>query len=210
VAEGVPAHDIESALAHLAAPSLTALDRAAAAPRARLDLAAAGGAAAARAQVRPLFTRQQFVDLIGTAALANACCRLAVAVDLAESGADDTRDHRARGARRRALAAAVWLAAERRRLRGRVDAASSELQRMQAAFGRFAPGAVVDRIAARGRPSDAERRDVTVLFADLFSYRARRDADAGGAGGAAERPLRPHEPRRRAASRPVSKFIGDG
>jgi len=71
-----------------------------------------------------------------------------------------------------ALAAAVWLAAERRRLRGRVDAASNELQRMQAAFGRFAPGAVVDRIVARGKPSDAERRDVTVLFADLFGFTA--------------------------------------
>ncbi len=41
---------------------------------------------------------------------------------------------------------------------------------MQAAFGQFAPGAVVDRIVARGAPSDAERREVTVLFADLFGF----------------------------------------
>ena len=86
VAEGLPAHDIESALAHLAAPSLTALDRAAAA-LARDSIWPQPAALQRHARtVRPLFTRQQFVDLIGTAALANACCRLAVAVDLAESG----------------------------------------------------------------------------------------------------------------------------
>lgn len=66
----------------------------------------------------------------------------------------------------------AWLGAERRRLRRRLDAAAGELQRMQAAFGQFAPGAVVDRIVARGGPSDAERREVTVLFADLFGFTA--------------------------------------
>ena len=86
VAEGLPAHDIESALAHLAAPSLTTLDRAAAA-LARDSIWPQPAALQRHARtVRPLFTRQQFVDLIGTAALANARCRLAVAVDLAESG----------------------------------------------------------------------------------------------------------------------------
>jgi len=69
-------------------------------------------------------------------------------------------------------ALAVYLHGERGRLRRRLDAAGDELQRMQAAFGRFAPGAVVDRIVARGRPSDAERREVTVLFADLFGFTA--------------------------------------
>lgn len=43
---------------------------------------------------------------------------------------------------------------------------------MQAAFGQFAPGAVVDRIVARGTANDAERREVTVLFADLFGFTA--------------------------------------
>ena len=86
VAEGLPAHDIESALAHLTAPSLTTLDRAAAA-LARDSIWPQPAALQRHArEVRPLFTRQQFVDLIGTAALANTCCRLAVAVDLAESG----------------------------------------------------------------------------------------------------------------------------
>jgi alkylhydroperoxidase family enzyme len=86
VAAGLPADDIESALAHLAAPSLTPLDRAAAA-LARDSIWPQPAALQRHARaVRPLVTRQQFVDLIGTAALANACCRLAVAVDLAESG----------------------------------------------------------------------------------------------------------------------------
>lgn len=70
-----------------------------------------------------------------------------------------------------AIAAAVWLAADRRRLRRRLDAATRELQRLQTDFGRFAPSAVVDRIAARGAV-DAERRDVTVLFADLVGFTA--------------------------------------
>ena len=110
-----------------------------------------------------------------------------------------------------ALAAAVWLAAERRRLRGRVDAASNELQRMQAAFGRFAPGAVVDRIVARGKPSDAERRDVTVLFADLFGFTALGETLTPEAlvallndyFGRMSRVVEQHRGQ-------VSKFIGDG
>jgi adenylate cyclase len=57
-------------------------------------------------------------------------------------------------------------------LRRRLEIAAGELQRMQSAFGQFAPGAVVDRIVARGETSDAERRQVTVLFADLFGFTA--------------------------------------
>jgi adenylate cyclase len=68
--------------------------------------------------------------------------------------------------------ATAWLAAERRRLRRRLDSATGELQRLQLAFGRFVPGAVVDRIAGRGLAADAERRDVTVLFADLVGFTA--------------------------------------
>ena len=34
--------------------------------------------------MRALFTREQFVDLIGITALANTVCRLSVAVDLAD------------------------------------------------------------------------------------------------------------------------------
>ena len=82
----MPAEDIEPALAHLAAPSLGPRERAAAA-LARDSIWPQPAALQRHARtVRPLFTRQEFVDLIGTAALANTVCRLAVAVDLARAG----------------------------------------------------------------------------------------------------------------------------
>lgn len=85
-ADGVPAAEIEPALAHLAAPWLGVRERAAAA-LARDSIWPQPAALQRHARsVRPLFTRQEFVDLIGTAALANAVCRLAVAVDLTRGG----------------------------------------------------------------------------------------------------------------------------
>jgi len=82
LADGMPAADVDAALAHFTAPSLTPLERAAAAlardaiwPQpARLQRQAR--------DVQPLFTRTQFVDLIGTAALANLVCRLSAAMAL--------------------------------------------------------------------------------------------------------------------------------
>jgi adenylate cyclase len=82
---------------------------------------------------------------------------------------------------------------------------------MQAAFGRFAPGAVVERIVARGAPSDAERRDVTVLFADLWGFTALGEAMTPEAlvallndyFGRMSRVIEQHRGQ-------VSKFIGDG
>ncbi|HSP99489.1 MAG TPA: adenylate/guanylate cyclase domain-containing protein [Candidatus Dormibacteraeota bacterium] len=105
----------------------------------------------------------------------------------------------------------AWLGAERRRLRRRLDAAAGELQRMQAAFGQFAPGAVVDRIVARGGPNDAERRQVTVLFADLFGFTALGETLTPEAlvallndyFGRMSRVVEQHRGQ-------VSKFIGDG
>lgn len=105
----------------------------------------------------------------------------------------------------------AWLVRERRRLRRRLDAARSELQRMQAAFGQFAPGAVVDRIVARGDASDAERREVTVLFADLFGFTALGESLPPEAlvallndyFGRMSRVIEQHRGE-------VSKFIGDG
>lgn len=83
--DGMPAEEIEPALAHLAAPSLGRRERAAAA-LARDSIWPQPAALQRHARdVRPLFTRQEFVDLIGTASLANTICRLAVAVDLARS-----------------------------------------------------------------------------------------------------------------------------
>jgi class 3 adenylate cyclase len=74
-----------------------------------------------------------------------------------------------------ALAAAgaaglVVLRAQRRRLRQQLDGATAELQRLQMSFARFAPTAVVDGIAARGRSTDAQRKEVTVLFGDLVGF----------------------------------------
>jgi class 3 adenylate cyclase len=65
---------------------------------------------------------------------------------------------------------AVRAQRERRRLLRRLDSAAGELQRLQTAFARFAPQRVVEGILARGTPSDAERREVTVLFADLVGF----------------------------------------
>lgn len=110
-----------------------------------------------------------------------------------------------------ACAAIAWLGRERRRLRRRLEAAAGELQRMQSAFGQFAPGAVVDRIVARGEASAAERREVTVLFADLFGFTALGEtlppealvALLNDYFGRMSRVIEQHRGE-------VSKFIGDG
>jgi adenylate cyclase len=60
----------------------------------------------------------------------------------------------------------------RRRLRRQLDGAAAALQRLQTSFGHFAPNAVIEGILARGVPSEAQRRDVTVLFADLVGFTA--------------------------------------
>ena len=62
--------------------------------------------------------------------------------------------------------------AQSRRLRRRLEAATGELQHLQTSFERFAPREVVDRIAGRTVPSAAERKEVTVLFADLVGFTA--------------------------------------
>ncbi len=69
-----------------------------------------------------------------------------------------------------ASAVFFWHArAETRRLHAKLDAAAEELQHLQRSFSRFAPQQVVDRIAARGT-AQAQRQEVTVLFADLVSF----------------------------------------
>lgn len=69
-------------------------------------------------------------------------------------------------------AIALRMRAERRRLRHRLEIAAGELQRLQTTFSHFTPSAVVEGIVASGRPTDAERREVTILFADLVAFTA--------------------------------------
>lgn len=75
-----------------------------------------------------------------------------------------------------ALAAAVgtlaWALVRRdaAQLRTRLERSNAELERLQHAFARFAPRGVVDEIAQRGVSTQGERREVTVLFADLVRF----------------------------------------
>jgi adenylate cyclase len=55
-------------------------------------------------------------------------------------------------------------------MRERLDAASAELERLERAFARFAPHAVVEEVIARGVSTRGERKEVTALFADLVSF----------------------------------------
>jgi adenylate cyclase len=52
----------------------------------------------------------------------------------------------------------------------RVERNAMELERLQRSFARFAPAALVERIASDGRLSGAERREVTVMFADIRGF----------------------------------------
>ena len=56
------------------------------------------------------------------------------------------------------------------RLRERLEAASMNLQHLQTSFSRFAPEALVERIIAGGLPQGGEKKEVTVLFADLVGF----------------------------------------
>ncbi len=58
------------------------------------------------------------------------------------------------------------------RARERLETASDALERVQAAFARFAPAALVDEIVAHGVPTTGERKEVTALFADLVGFTA--------------------------------------
>ena len=73
-----------------------------------------------------------------------------------------------------AVAALVVYASRTRRqiavLEARAGDAAHELERLQHAFSRFAPAAVVDDIIAQGVSTRSEKKDVTVLFADLKEF----------------------------------------
>lgn len=96
-------------------------------------------------------------------------------------------------------------------LTSRVDTSSRELESLQAAFSRFAPPEVVEDIIAHGVSSRSEKKEVTVLFADLkaFTPLAERLDPV-----VLVRILNGHLERMSTAIRQhqghVAKFIGDG
>jgi adenylate cyclase len=81
------------------------------------------------------------------------------------------------------VAALTWLAFERRRalrasmvLEDRLAAASRGLESLQQSFTRFVPAAVVESVIAHGVSTRSEKKDVTVLFADLKGFTALAEA----------------------------------
>jgi adenylate cyclase len=68
-----------------------------------------------------------------------------------------------------ALLARARASHQQRRLRVRFEDAREQLERLQHAFERFAPRDVVEGLAAGDEPR-ADRREVTVLFADLVGF----------------------------------------
>lgn len=73
--------------------------------------------------------------------------------------------------------ALAWLHARRAggRLGRRLESATRGLEHLQRSFSRFAPDHVVEEAIARGVATTAERREVTVLFADLVGFTALSD-----------------------------------
>ncbi len=75
------------------------------------------------------------------------------------------------------LAAALVALARRGRrtiaqLERRLEGSSRELEALQHAFSRFAPAEVVEDIIAQGVSTHAEKKEITVLFADLKGFTA--------------------------------------
>lgn len=70
------------------------------------------------------------------------------------------------------LLAALWWRErqETARLRARLEDAAGNLERLQHTFSRFAPERLVERIVTGGVDSGGEKKEVTVLFADLVGY----------------------------------------
>ena len=61
---------------------------------------------------------------------------------------------------------------ERRLTATQLERTRTELERLQGAFARFAPARIVDRIIDAGTDISAERKSVTILFADLQGFTA--------------------------------------
>jgi adenylate cyclase len=66
----------------------------------------------------------------------------------------------------------VYSRRESARLRRRLEASARELERLQLSFARFAPEQVIEEIIARGVPTEGEKKEVTILFADIVGFTA--------------------------------------
>jgi adenylate cyclase len=68
--------------------------------------------------------------------------------------------------------ALLWQRARRANAaaRARLASATTELERLEHAFARFAPMELVERVIATGVPTSGERVEVSVLFADLVGF----------------------------------------
>jgi adenylate cyclase len=71
-------------------------------------------------------------------------------------------------------AAVLWQRARREveRLRQRLDRSSIDLENLQLSFTRFAPDEIIERLIASGGEDLGEKKEVTVLFADLVGFTA--------------------------------------
>jgi adenylate cyclase len=58
------------------------------------------------------------------------------------------------------------------RLHRHLESAAAQLQNLQVSFSRFAPDEVIERVIADGVTSHGEKKEVTVLFADLVGFTA--------------------------------------
>jgi len=71
------------------------------------------------------------------------------------------------------LGIALWRARQRSaRLARRVQETNADLEDLRRAFSRFAPDAVIEGVIADGVRSRGEKKDVTVLFADIVEFTA--------------------------------------
>ena len=61
---------------------------------------------------------------------------------------------------------------EAQRLKRRLEHAATELQNLQISFSRFAPDSVIEKIIADGSADIGEKKEVTILFADLVGFTA--------------------------------------
>jgi adenylate cyclase len=64
----------------------------------------------------------------------------------------------------------IHLRRERDSLRRQAERSARELERLQKSFSRFAPAELVERIIETGSLDSGERREVTVMFADIRDF----------------------------------------